>query len=76
VESDHYFSPFAESRITWIESAQPKIPIVHFRKNNPGRACAAGSGSVYGMPQSVFSKKIGEYLCCAGHYFLSVLFVS
>jgi hypothetical protein len=26
------FHLFAESRITWIESAQPKIPIVHFRK--------------------------------------------
>jgi hypothetical protein len=32
VESYHYFPPFAESRITWIETAQPKIPIVHFRK--------------------------------------------
>jgi hypothetical protein len=28
----HYFPPFAEARITWIESAQPKMPIVHFCK--------------------------------------------
>jgi len=32
VESNHYFPPFAESRITWIESAQQKMPIVAFRK--------------------------------------------
>jgi hypothetical protein len=32
VESNHRFPPFAESRITWIESAQAKMPIVHFCK--------------------------------------------
>jgi hypothetical protein len=32
METDHYFPPFAESRITWIGSAQPKMPIVHFCK--------------------------------------------
>jgi hypothetical protein len=31
-ESNHYSPPFAESRITWIESAQPKNPIIAFRK--------------------------------------------
>jgi hypothetical protein len=32
VESKHYFPPFAESRITCIESAQPKMPIVALSK--------------------------------------------
>jgi hypothetical protein len=32
VESNHYFPPFAESRTTWIESAQPKMPNVQFCK--------------------------------------------
>ena len=39
------------------------------------RACAAGSGFVYGIRLSVFSKKIGEYSCCVGHYLLFVIFV-
>jgi hypothetical protein len=30
VESNHYFPPFAESRITWIEPAQPKMSIIAF----------------------------------------------
>jgi hypothetical protein len=36
----HYFPPFAEGWITWIESAQPKMPIVHFcKKILDWRAC-------------------------------------
>jgi hypothetical protein len=30
----YYFPPFAGSRINWIESAQPKMPIVHVRKKS------------------------------------------
>ena len=33
VEGNHYFPAFADSRITWIESAHPKMPIVVFRKH-------------------------------------------
>ena len=59
-----------------MESAQPKKPIVAFRRKDPGRTGFLGSGSFYGMRKSGFPKKIGESSSCTGHYLLSVLFVS
>jgi hypothetical protein len=75
VESNRYFPPFAESQITWIGSAQPKMPIVHFRKKILDGRVPPVQDTFTECDDRFFRKKIGKYSCCAGHYLLSVLFV-